>query len=231
MFDFDFDIDLKSVAIGAGAVVAVAGAAYGISKLCEDDDDEGSSRGGESSLPKQKTPVEILLDVTAMNKVANSCMPFETIQAVADKFNFKLPDHIGRTTGIMIIFNSNNDEMIKAVVEEFNKWEASELNNDDDVKSELVELMDEIIKSNMPASLIKAAAQKVNIVFTSEYCRKEMIKTLFLNGEDGVAAIKKQYEKWKNGEFSKEKTSETKENDSEAQTTENKAPESKESEE
>ena len=46
-----------------------------------------------------------------------------------------------------------------------------------------------------------------------------------------LAAIKKQYEKWKNGEFSKEKTSETKENDSEAQTTENKAPESKESEE
>lgn len=227
MFDFDFDIDWKSVAIGAGAVAAVAGAAYGISKLCEDDDDddEGSSRGEESS-PKQKTPVEILLDVTAMNKVVNSCMPFETIQAVADKFNFKLPDHIGRTTGIMIIFNSNNDEMIKAVVEEFNKWEASELNNDDDVKSELVELMDEIMKSNMPASLIKAAAQKVNIVFTSEYCRKEMIKTLFLNGEDGVAAIKSQYEKWKNKEFSNNK-----ENDSEAQSTENKAPESKESEE
>ena len=88
MFDFDFDIDWKSVAIGAGAVATVVGAAYGISKLCEDDDDEGSSRGGESSLPKQKSPDEILTNVTAMNKVANSCMPFETIQAVADKFNF-----------------------------------------------------------------------------------------------------------------------------------------------
>ena len=225
MFDFDFDIDWKSVAIGAGAVAAVAGAVYGISKLCEDDD-EGSSRGGESSLPKQKSPVEILLDVTAMNKVVNSCMPFETIQAVADKFNFKLPDHIGRTTGIMIIFNSNNDEMIKAVVEEFNKWEASELNNDDDVKSELVELMDEIIKSNMPASLIKAAAQKVNIVFTSEYCRKEMIKTLFLNGEDGVAAIKSQYEKWKNKEFASEKKEDNSKT-SEPQTEETKEEESK----
>ena len=219
---FDFDIDWKSVAIGAGAVVAVAGAAYGISKLCEDDD-EGSSRGGESSLPKQKTPVEILLDVTAMNKVANSCMPFETIQAVADKFNFKLPDHIGRTTGIMIIFNSNNEEMIKAVVEEFNKWEASELDNDKDVKSEL---MDEIMESNMPASLIKAAAQKVNVVFTSEYCRKEMIKTLFLNGEDGVAAIKSQYEKWKNKEFASEKKEENSKT-SESQTEETKEEESK----
>ena len=69
-------------------------------------------------------------------------------------------------------------------------------------------LMDEIMDSNMPASLIKAAAQKVNIVFTSEYCRKEMIKTLFLNGEDGVAAIKSQYEKWKNKEFSSEKKEE-----------------------
>ena len=58
MFDFDFDIDWKSVAVGAGAVAAVVGAAYGISKLCEDDD-ESSSRGGESSLPKQKTPEEV----------------------------------------------------------------------------------------------------------------------------------------------------------------------------
>ena len=220
MFDFDFDIDWKSVAIGAGAVAAVAGAAYGISKLCEDDDDEGSSRGGESS-PKQKSPDEILTNVTAMNKVANSCMPFETIQAVADKYGFKLPEHIGRTTGIMIIFNSNNEEMIKSVIEEFNKWEASELADDDDVKFELVELMDEIMESNMPASLIKAAAQKVNIVFTSEECRKEMIKTLFLNGEDGVAAIKSQYEKWKNKEFASEKKEENSKT-SESQTEETK---------
>ena len=69
-------------------------------------------------------------------------------------------------------------------------------------------LMDEIMDSNMPASLIKAAAQKVNIVFTSDICRKEMIKTLFLNGEDGVAAIKSQYEKWKNKEFSSQKKEE-----------------------
>ena len=221
MFDFDFDIDWKSVAIGAGAVAAVVGTAYGISKLCKDDD-EGSSRGGESSLPKQKSPDEILTDVIAMNKVANSCMPFETIQAVAEKYGFKLPKHIGRTTGIMIIFNSNNEEMIKSVIEEFNKWEASEFVNDDDAKSENVKLMDEIINSNMPASLIKAAAQKVNIVFTSDICRKEMIKTLFLNGEDGIAAIKSQYEKWKNNEFSNKK-----ENDSDSKTDENKSEESK----
>ena len=216
---FDFDIDWKSVAIGAGAVAAVVGVGYGISKLCGGDD-EGSSRGGESS-PKQKSPDEILTNVTAMNKVANSCMPFETIQAVADKYGFKLPEHIGRTTGIMIIFNSNNDELIKSVIEEFNKWEASELVNDDDVKFELVELMDEIMESNMPASLIKAAAQKVNIVFTSEECRKEMIKTLFLNGEDGVAAIKSQYEKWKNKEFASEKKEENSKT-SESQTEETK---------
>ena len=86
--------------------------------------------------------------------------------------------------------------------------EASEFVNDDDAKSENVELMDEIINSNMPASLIKAAAQKVNIVFTSDICRKEMIKTLFLNGEDGIAAIKSQYEKWKNKEFASQKKEE-----------------------
>ena len=204
---FDFDIDWKSVAIGAGAVAAVVGTAYGISKLCEDDDDESSSRGGESSLPKQKSPDEILTDVIAMNKVANSCMPFETIQAVAEKYGFKLPKHIGRTTGIMLIFNSNNEEMIKAVVEEFNKWKESNEGGSSSTKEDL-DLMEEIINSNMPASLIKAAAQKVNVVFTSEYCRKEMIKTLFLNGEDGVAAIKSQYEKWKNKEFASEKKEE-----------------------
>ena len=83
-------------------------------------------------------------------------------------------------------------------------------------------LMNEIMDSNMPASLIKAAAQKVNIVFTSDICRKEMIKTLFLNGEDGIAAIKSQYEKWKNNEFSNKK-----ENDSDSKTDENKSEESK----
>lgn len=97
--------------------------------------------------------------------------------------------------------------------------------------SDNAELMDEIIDSNMPASLIKAAGKEVGIKFTSQ-CRKDMIKIMFTIGDDdAITAIKKQYESWKNGEFSKEKTSETKENDSEAQTTENKAPESKESEE
>ena len=230
MFDFDFDIDWKSVAIGAGAVVAVAGAAYGISKLCEDDDDEGSSRGEESS-PKQKSPVEILLDVASMNEIIDSWMPFEMIEAVAEKYSFKLPDHIGRTTGIMIIFNSNNDEMIEAVNEEFKKWkESNEVNSSSEGNSsstkEDLDLMEEIIDSNMPASLIKAAAKKVNIVFTSDNCRKDMIKSLFLSGDAAIEALKLQYEKWKNKEFSNKK-----ENDSEAQTTENKAPESKESEE
>lgn len=224
MFDFDFDIDWKSVAIGAGAVAVVAGAAYGISKLCEDDD-EGSSRGGESSLPKQKSPVEILLDVASMNEIIDSWMPFEMIEAVAEKYSFKLPDHIGRTTGIMIIFNSNNDEMIESVIEEFKKWKESNEVNSSSTKEDL-DLMDEIIDSNMPASLIKAAAKKVNIVFTSDNCRKEMIKTLFLNGEDGVAAIKSQYEKWKNKEFASEKKEENSKT-SEAQTVETKEEESK----
>lgn len=224
MFDFDFDIDWKSVAIGAGAVAVVAGAAYGISKLCEDDD-EGSSRGGESSLPKQKSPVEILLDVASMNEIIDSWMPFEMIEAVAEKYSFKLPDHIGRTTGIMIIFNSNNDEMIESVIEEFKKWKESNEVNSPSTKEDL-DLMDEIIDSNMPASLIKAAAKKVNIVFTSDNCRKEMIKTLFLNGEDGVAAIKSQYEKWKNKEFASEKKEENSKT-SESQTEETKEEESK----
>lgn len=222
MFDFDFDIDWKSVAIGAGAVVAVAGAAYGISKLCEDDDDdEGSSRGGESSLPKQKSPVEILLDVASMNEIIDSWMPFEMIEAVAEKYSFKLPDHIGRTTGIMIIFNSNNDEMIESVIEEFKKWKESNEVNSSSTKEDL-DLMDEIIDSNMPASLIKEAANKVNIVFTSDICRKEMIRALFLSGEDGIASIRSQYEKWKNKEFSNKK-----ENDSDSKTDENKSEESK----
>ena len=96
--------------------------------------------------------------------------------------------------------------------------------------SENVKLMEEIVDSNMPASLIKEAGEEVGIKFTSE-CRKDMIKMVFMKGSDGVAAIKKQYEKWKNGEFSKEKTSETKENNSKVNQTENKESDSKESEE
>lgn len=220
MFDFDFDIDWKSVAIGAGAVVAVAGAAYGISKLCEDDD-EGSSRGGESSLPKQKSPVEILLDVASMNEIIDSWMPFEMIEAVAEKYSFKLPDHIGRTTGIMIIFNSNNDEMIESVIEEFKKWKESNVVNSSSTKEDL-DLMEEIINSNMPASLIKAAAQKVNIVFTSDNCRKDMINSMFLSGDAAIEALKLQYEKWKNKEFASEKKEENSKT-SEAQTVETEA--------
>lgn len=220
MFDFDFDIDWKSVAIGAGAVAAVAGAAYGISKLCEDDD-EGSSRGGESSLPKQKSPVEILLDVASMNEIIDSWMPFEMIEAVAEKYSFKLPDHIGRTTGIMIIFNSNNDEMIESVIEEFKKWKESNVVNSSSTKEDL-DLMEEIINSNMPASLIKAAAQKVNIVFTSDNCRKDMINSMFLSGDAAIEALKLQYEKWKNKEFASEKKEENFKT-SEAQTVETEA--------
>lgn len=88
--------------------------------------------------------------------------------------------------------------------------------------SENVKLMKEIVDSNMPASLIKEAGEEVGITFTGE-CRKEMIKILFLNGKDGVAAIKKQYEKWKNKEFASEK----KEENSNSQTDENKSEESK----
>lgn len=73
--------------------------------------------------------------------------------------------------------------------------------------SENAKLMDEIIDSNMPASLIKEAGEEVGIKFTSE-CRKDMIKMVFMKGSDGVAAIKKQYEKWKNGEFASEKKEE-----------------------
>lgn len=220
MFDFDFDIDWKSVAIGAGAVAAVAGAAYGISKLCEDDDDEPSSRGEESS-PKQKSPVEILLDVASMNEIIDSWMPFEMIEAVAEKYSFKLPDHIGRTTGIMIIFNSNNDEMIESVIEEFKKWKESNVVNSSSTKEDL-DLMEEIINSNMPASLIKAAAQKVNIVFTSDNCRKDMINSMFLSGDAAIEALKLQYEKWKNKEFASEKKEENSKT-SEAQTVETEA--------
>lgn len=85
-------------------------------------------------------------------------------------------------------------------------------------------LMDEIIDSNMPASLIKAAAEEVGLKFTTE-CRKDMVKALFVSGnDDAVAAIKKQYEKWKNKEFA---SSVKKEEDSDSQTDENKSEESK----
>ena len=206
MFDFDFDIDWKSVAIGAGAVAAVVGAAYGISKLCEDDD-EGSSRGGESSLPKQKTPEEVLSNVDMMNEIINSGMPLDVVMKISHEYNFNLPNGVGRTTGIIIIFNSNNDEMINAVVNEYNKWKESNEGNSSSRKEDL-DLMEEIINSNMPASLIKAAAQKVNIVFTLEECRNEMIKTMFLSGDAAIEALKLQYEKWKNKEFSSKKKEE-----------------------
>lgn len=224
MFDFDFDIDWKSVAIGAGAVAAVVGAAYGISKLCEDDD-EGSSRGGESSLPKQKTPEEVLSNVDMMNQVINSGMPLELATKITDEFNFNLPKGVGRTTSLIIIFNSNNDEMINAVVNEYNKWKESNEGNSSSTKENL-NLMEEIINSNMPASLIKAAARKVNIVFTSEDCRKGLIKTMFLSGDAAIEALKLQYEKWKNKEFASEKKEENSKT-SESQTDENNSEESK----
>lgn len=221
MFDFDFDIDWKSVAIGAGAVAAVVGAAYGISKLCEDDD-EGSSRGGESSLPKQKTPEEVLSNVDMMNQVINSGMPLELATKITDDFNFNLPKGVGRTTSLIIIFNSNNDEMINAVVNEYNKWKESNEGNSSSTKEDL-DLMEEIINSNMPASLIREAAESVGMKFTIETTRKNMIQAMFMCSESSTTAIKKQYKKWKNKEF----TSEKKEENSESQTDENKSEESK----
>lgn len=89
-----------------------------------------------------------------------------------------------------------------------------------DELSENVKLMKEIVDSNMPASLIKEAGEEVGITFTGE-CRKEMIKILFLHGKDGVAAIKSQYEKWKNKEFSSQKKEENSKT-SESQTEETK---------
>ena len=105
-------------------------------------------------------------------------------------------------------------------IEKYFKQSRSEKSKDN--LSDNVKLMKEIVDSNMPASLIKEAGEEVGITFTGE-CRKEMIKILFLNGKDGVAAIKKQYEKWKNKEFASEK----KEENSESQTDENKSEESK----
>ena len=119
----------------------------------------------------------------------------------------------------------------KVVADSTPKWDQMRTMFDDMFKhstednlSDDVKLMKEIVDSNMPASLIKEAGEEVGITFSGE-CRKDMIAMVCMKGSDGVAAIKKQYEKWKNGEFSKEKTSEAN------QTTENKAPESKESEE
>ena len=86
-------------------------------------------------------------------------------------------------------------------------------------------LMDEIIDSNMPASLIKAAGKEVGIKFTSE-CRKDMIKIMFTIGDDdAITAIKKQYESWKNGEFASEKKEEN------SKTSESQTEETKEEEE
>lgn len=212
MFDFDFDIDWKSVAVGAGAVAAVVGAAYGISKLCEDD--EPSSRGGESTLPKQKTPEEVLSNVDMMNQVINSGMPLELAAKIADEYNFKLPKGVGRTTSLIVIFNSNNDGMIGDVVSEYNKWKES--NEGTSSSKEDLDLMEEIINSNMPAALIKEAAETVGMKFTTETTRKSMIQAMFICSGSSTTAIKNQYEKWKNKEFSNKK-----ENDSEAnQTTE-----------
>lgn len=222
MFDFDFDIDWKSVAIGAGAVAAVVGAAYGISKLCEDDD-EGSSRGGESSLPKQKTPEEVLSNVDMMNQVINSGMPLELATKITNDFNFNLPKGVGRTTSLIIIFNSNNDAMINAVVDEYNKWKES--NEGSTSTKEDLDLMEEIINSNMPASLIKEAAESVGMKFTTE-TRKSMIQAMFMCSESSTDAIKSQYEKWKNKEFASEKKEENSKT-SESQTDENKSEESK----
>lgn len=224
-FDFDFDIDWKSAAIGAGAVAAVIGAAYGISKLCEDDDCGSSS---SSSLPKMKTPEEVLSNVDLMNEIINSGMPLDLAMKIANEFNFNIPNCIGRTASLMIIFNSNNDRMINALVGEYNKWkEYSEGGNNKATKEDL-DLMEEIINSNMPASLIKEAAESVSMKFTEAETRKIMIQSMFLCSETTTEALKNQYMKWKNGEF-KEKTSEAptenKENNSEV-----KAPESKESE-
>ena len=81
-----------------------------------------------------------------------------------------------------------------------------------------VNLMKEIDDSNMPASLIKEAGEEVGLKFTTE-CRKDMIKALFLSGDDAINALKLKYNKWKNKEFSSKK----KEENSESKTEETKA--------
>ena len=119
----------------------------------------------------------------------------------------------------------------KVVTESTPKWDqmknmfdifnqSTKDNLSDDVK-----LMKEIVDSNMPASLIKEAGEEVGITFTGE-CRKDMIAMVCMKGSDGVAAIKKQYEKWKNGEFASEKKEENSKT-SESQTEETKEEESK----
>ena len=118
----------------------------------------------------------------------------------------------------------------KVVADSTPKWDQMRTMFDDMFKhstkdnlSDDVKLMEEIVDSNMPASLIKAAGKEVGITFTGE-CRKEMIKILFLNGKDGVAAIKKQYESWKNKEFSSSKEDEPQ---TDSKTDENESEESK----
>lgn len=102
--------------------------------------------------------------------------------------------------------------------EKYFKQSRSEKSKDD--FSENVKLMKEIVDSNMPASLIREAGEEVGITFESE-CRKDMIgMVIFMKGNDGVDAIKRQYTKWKNKEFSNK-------NDSDSQTNENKSEESK----
>ena len=90
--------------------------------------------------------------------------------------------------------------------------------------SDDVKLMKEIVDSNMPASLIKEAGEEVGITFTGE-CRKDMIKSMFLSGDDAINAIKSQYEKWKNKEFAsqkKEENSKTSESQTETKEEESK---------
>lgn len=102
--------------------------------------------------------------------------------------------------------------------EKYFKHSGSEKSKDN--LSENVKLMKEIVDSNMPASLIREAGEEVGITFESE-CRKDMIgMVIFMKGNDGVDAIKRQYTKWKNKEFSNK-------NDSDSQTNENKSEESK----
>ena len=101
----------------------------------------------------------------------------------------------------------------KVVTESTPKWDQMKTMFDmfkhstKDNLSDDVKLMKEIVDSNMPASLIKEAGEEVGITFTGE-CRKDMIAMVCMKGSDGVAAIKKQYEKWKNGEFASEKKEE-----------------------
>jgi len=119
----------------------------------------------------------------------------------------------------------------KVVADSTPKWDQMRTMFDDMFKhstkdnlSDNAELMDEIIDSNMPASLIKAAGKEVGIKFTSQ-CRKDMIKIMFTIGDDdAITAIKKQYESWKNKEFSSSKEDEPQ---TDSKTDENESEESK----